>query len=161
MTERELELKALDFEVGGFRNNYRNVIIYFDNDDLGIIKKQVFINGTPETKFLLRELNTKTITVDTLNRHHFVTLVLEVGGQNRIVAMANDEGDFQVIRDEYFDYGETSDFNGNIKYFEKTYGVSEEELTSKINEAVIEKMKADITREATLRLIEGSYDRKG
>ena len=135
--KKELELEALDFEVGAFVNYYRWAIFYFDNDKNRIIKKQVFINGAEETKFLLKTLGIDRYDNDMLFNHYFITLVLEKGGENRIVAIADPEyEEYEVIRNTYSEYGKYFTPDGNISYFKNKYKVSEDELYNLVDQAV-------------------------
>ena len=140
MSNSQLELDALEFEVGAFRiiNEGSGGIFYFENDEKGIIKKQIFLDGTYDTSLFKRELGVERYDNDMLLKHPVITLVLEKGGENRILAIANAAGDCEIIRNTYQDYGKTFYPNGNISYFKERYKVNENDLYDLIDHSIEE-----------------------
>ena len=136
MEKEQLELDIQEFTIESFQNNYRNAIFYFKNEERNLKKKQVFLNGAPETRFLLKELGITKYTKDLLLTNPTLFLVFEKRGEGRIIALANLEGEYTLIRDEFSDDGELFSPDRNIAYFAKTYDVYEQQLTDMVEQTV-------------------------
>ena len=73
-----------------------------------------------------------------LSNYPVITLVVEKGGQNRILAIASASGECEMIRNTYQGHGETFYPNGNISYFKETYKLNEDELYDLVYHSVEE-----------------------